>query len=293
MPQGPDLGRVDAYGHVSRFLAVHVLNDAVFDLAHRRAFRSGPVVHHLATLDRGHVLERLEFERIEQLQHVAGLRIQQLAHRRLVSLVLGVILSHHVINGAAQEFAGTVHRRAGRINDAGHAEKAVNHAGVTLHRRRHTHLLQVARVGFALVAQRVVLGGEGKGFGQFVSMRKVGSQLQRSGQRVGGISGVSQKLVPVPHHSLAFQVIAGAVIGVGTGAEIAVGYRINEQLMAHAHVPRFGSLDADAGSQVTPRAISANGHNTRNSTQSFGVFAGPERSRVTVVKRFGELGFRR
>ena len=129
---------------------------------------------------------------------------------------------------------------AGRQEVAQHQE-AVHLALEALVLDAHAVLREPLRVCLALVAQRVVLGGEhhrGRQAGEAPG-------TQRRGVRARAHRPVGRVVVPEPLHRVAAheQLVGG--IEVGVGVEVAVGHRIHEHLQRDLRAGRPSALRHD------------------------------------------------
>src|SRR5205085_5771947 len=86
------------------------------------------------------------------------------------------------------------HGRGGGRDDSLQAEEPVDEAVVAAGPGLHAGLLQGPGIGLALVAQRVVLGGEDEGGGE---ARQIG-RVQRRDQRILGVGVVSEVVALEP-----------------------------------------------------------------------------------------------
>ena len=297
-------GGVNPHGDIVGFGADCVGDGAVFHFADGRAGGTGAVVHYLPAFRDRHFVEGLQPQAVKLLQHALRLGVKEAPHsggQVVVAFVLSGVLAQCPFPRDGQKFAGFRDGHSGGVNGAGHTEKAVDHSFVFVDFAVADGFQQVA-VFVAFVAEGVVLRGDDQGFRQVGQLGgdlgRVGilahiEQAQRAGQRVVGIGGIRQILLPVPGHRIPAQVVkSGAPGPVGGGVEVAVQSGIDQQLPVDADIAGLGGFDGDGGGQVAAGAVAA--HAELTAAQQFViVFRGPEGGGVAVVQRAGEPGFRR
>src|ERR1035441_1362637 len=133
------------------------------------------------------------------------------------------------------------------LEDSGHGEEAVDGAGVSPRGDA-----QLARVGFALVAQRVVLRGEDQGGRGAIE----GAGEERRSQGVTRIGARGQILAPTAPHVGGAGTIAFGKRGVGGQAASSIDHGVDEQLAAQG---RRAMRQGGTGGEVGAGAIARDG----------------------------------
>src|SRR5689334_6730069 len=101
----------------------------------------------------------------------------------------------------------TLHRVTARVERGRQTEEAVDQPVVAMPNRRHARILEPAGVRLALIAQRVVLGGDHERGRDTCDV----AGTQRADEPLGGVAVAARVAVEEPVHLLGVEQIAVAV----------------------------------------------------------------------------------
>ena len=188
--------------------------------------------------------------------------------------------------------AGKVDRPAPGVNDMGHSEKPMHHAGELAIPDVVAGFFQRVGIILAFVAQRVELGSDDGGVRHKRAAMQV--RLERRGVDVVAVDlRVGQVVVPEPLHALPLQEQPPAVIPVGRVVKVVVvGHRIDQQLVVDQQ-RQFRFRQTDGRGQVPAGAVAAHGKGPVGIAQFLGIVHCPDGGGQAVLKGDGELAFRR
>ena len=153
---------------------------------------------------------------------------------------------------------------------------------------RHTRLAQPARVGLALIAQRIVLGRDHQ------SRRQPCQTFGCQGRGVGmAVVRAAQVLVPEPEHRLAGEHVALAVLAVRGCLEVEICDRAEKDLEIRQRDAAVARHQGDHGRQVAAGAVAADGDAAPFQSQRRGAAAHPGEGGERILGGHGKAVLRR
>ena len=145
------------------------------------------------------------------------------------------------------------------------------------------------RVRLALVAQRVVLGGDHD------RAREAGEvgRADRGEPRIVEVGRRARVVLPEPAHAFGFEEVALGVVDHRRAVELDLGDRVHEQLQLRLREPAFARVERDDRGEVAARAVAADRDAMRVGADLVRVRERPLVRGEAVVGRGRELRFRR
>ena len=165
-----------------------------------------------------------------------------------------------------------------------HQHEAVEDALVAHALDRRTGRGEPRGVGFAFVAQRIVLGGRDQGRRQ----SRVARGMQRREARIERVVAMRIVMAPEPVHLRLAEQRRGSVLGHRWLVHGGVDRRVSEDLRAQRRTAGIACGERHGGGKVTARTVADDGDTRRIESQRHGMLLRPGQRRLAVFQRHRE-----